>query len=1064
VLLHIGVLGPLTVLESGREVVLPEGKQRVLLAAVALAAPRTASMDELAEALWDGRPPAAAEPTLRNYVRRLRRNLGDAAGRLETRRGGYRLALGERDLDSAEFEARCREGFALDASAWAERGRIFRAALELWRGEPLAGIESQLLVERHAPRLRQLRLDALGARIDADLHLGGGAGLVPELRELIIEHPLHEPLHGQLMIALAAAGRPAEAIETFHTLRSLLIEELGVEPGPQLRHLHELLLSEQTDLLAERAPPGSGPRYVKGTDGPPRQLPASAGHFLGREAELDRILRWGESAAGPGGPGAVCAINGMGGVGKTALAVHAARRLAPLFPDGQLFLDLRGHLANHVPRAAGECLDLLLQSLDTPPDRIPEDLELRAARYRQRLAGSRTLILLDDVLDEPQVRALLPGEPGCLVLITSRRRLRALDEAYTVPLDPLSERASVELFRQIAGPDRLHPRDPLLPEAAARCGRLPLALRIAAALLRHRPARDLPGLLASLRRERDGVAVFADSNRDLSAVFQLSYEALPQPHRELFRRLGLHPGVDYDPYAAAALVDSDLAAAAGLLDDLVDHNLLVEHAPDRYRLHDLLRSHARALAAAEPGPDGDAAVKRLLDYYGYAAGRAAARVARQPREQPAGPVPTLCPELTLEQTALAWLRTERANLEAGFDHAVARGWDEQVTGMAAGLADLLRDDGPWDRAQQVDTAALRAARRLGEVGTAARALNDLARIRVLTGDYAAAQAETTQALALYREAGDLLGEANALTDLGRVRYVTAHYRVAAEAAARALELFLRLGNRLGQANALKDLGRVRFLTADYPGATEAGTAALELFRELGARHGQASTLTDLGRAWTMVGEHAAAVAATAQSLQLFERLGNLNGMVGALAELGRARIEAGDHGGAIEALVRAAALCTELGSPLAHANVQVHLGRAKLAAGDPDGAAEVLALALAAFRELRSRGNEAWALPYHADALAALGQIPRARADYERGLDLSRQLNQRDDEAHALEGIGTTLLTAHGPGAAAAQLNATAHLNQALDIYRELGMRPDVERVEAKLRADQPARQPRRLR
>ncbi|HVV25286.1 MAG TPA: helix-turn-helix domain-containing protein, partial [Pseudonocardiaceae bacterium] len=369
-----------------------------------------------------------------------------------------------------------------------------------------------------------------------------------------------------------------------------------------------------------------------------RQLPSAVGHFTGRRAELDALTAVAHGADAYTGTVLISAIDGMAGVGKTALALHWAQTHADDFPDGQLYVDLRGYTQGQEPRTPDEALNWLLRAIGTPAEQIPADGEQAAALYRQRLAGTRTLIVLDNAATEAQIRPLLPGGGSCLVLITSRRRLKGLDDARILSLDLLSVSESVELLRAVAGPDRVT-GDELPARVAQLCGHLPLALRIAAALLRHRPAwtlEHLAGLLADLPRR---VQALSDGERDLSAVFDLSCRGLPEPHRALFRRLGLIPGPDLDAYAAAALLEVDPATAAGLLENLVDHNLLFSHVPGRYQMHDLIRAHARTQVATDSAADRAAALDRLLHFYAHTAHAASTFVVRCARPAPVGPAP-----------------------------------------------------------------------------------------------------------------------------------------------------------------------------------------------------------------------------------------------------------------------------------------------------------------------------------------------------------------------------------------------------------------------------------------
>ncbi|MFC1415970.1 AfsR/SARP family transcriptional regulator [Streptacidiphilus cavernicola] len=595
---------------------------------------------------------------------RLRRQLGREAGaRIRTVAPGYRVDVLDGELDEAEFLLGCRTGHSLLARGDHQgASRALAAALALWRGDPLTDLPQTADVLVRVRQLLETRLTAWQDRIAADLSLGRHQELVPELRGLAGAHPLREALHGQLMLALYRSGRQAEALEAFQALRRTLVDELGVEPSGPLRHLHSRILGSDPALGPDPVPrPDSGQGggaegaepeahapvtipdgadAVAAASGPRnsgsgvRQLPADTRAFTGRSGELLTLLALAEQADaagadGPDGPDVgtvvVSAIDGMGGVGKTALVVHAAHRLAERFPDGQLFLDLHGHTPGRAPLTSAEALGRLLRSLGADPRSIPGEPGERAAFYRDRLAGTRTLILLDNAASTAQVRPLLPGAPGSLVLITSRRRLAGLDDADPLHLDPLSRAEARALLHTVAGTERLPVGNPATEEIISLCGCLPQALRIIAARLRHHPVLRPEELAALLRDEKARLDHLSDGERSLVVDFDCSYSALPAAEQLLFRRLSLVPGADFDGCAAAALLGPaatgrEPADAERLLESLLDRNLLVQQAPGRYRFHDLVQLYARGVAAGAGagGPEAwehEAARERLLDYY-----------------------------------------------------------------------------------------------------------------------------------------------------------------------------------------------------------------------------------------------------------------------------------------------------------------------------------------------------------------------------------------------------------------------------------------------------------------
>jgi DNA-binding SARP family transcriptional activator/tetratricopeptide (TPR) repeat protein len=1080
--LQFGVLGPLQV-EAGDSAtprVVSAPRLRTVLAVLLWRANQPVPADELADLVWDGAPPAGAGEALRALVMRLRRRLGQEAGaRIVTRAPGYAIEVAGDELDASRFETLTRQADnAVNAGGWADAARAAAGALGLWRSAPLADVPSQRLRDQWVPVLEQFHVQALACHVEADLHEGRHVQLIPQLRELTARHPLRENFHGQLMRALARSGQRAEALDAYQEARRVLTADLGIDPGPELRRLHERLLAGDASLTAPPAAaeadqddpaqpvqpepelrephelvlagkleplPAAAPPSPGTQPAVPRQLPAAARHFTGRDGELGILTQLVDATGEPGGTVVISAVDGMAGIGKTALAVQAAHRLADQFPDGQLFLDLHGYTQGHPPRSAAEALDFLLLSLGVPPERIPADGERAAALYRQRLAGTRTLIVLDNAASEAQVRPLVPGGGSCLVLVTSRRRLKALDDAHLVSLDLLSPQDAVALLRAVAGPGRVAPGDPLWGEVAGLCGYLPLALRIAGAQLRHRPAWGLGQLAGQLRDQRRRVSALSDGERDLPAVFDLSYAGLEEQHRHLWRRLGLVPGPDLDAYAAAALAEVDPARAAGLLEALVDHSLLGASAPGRYRLHDLLRAHARTLAAADPAPEREAALGRLMDYYQHTAGRADALISTLPRPAPAGPAPACAPAIPDADTGRAWLRAERPNLLAALRYAASHAQHERSILLTSGLASLLRDDGPWSEALTLNTDAIAAAQAVADRAGQATALTQRGIIRNLTSDPPGAIDDLAQAAQLCRQLGDPLGQANALTRLAAVRGFVDECPAAIDDLEQALTLYQQLGDSLGQANALARLGNIRRYTGDYPGAIPDLEQALRLYQQLGDRNGQATMLTSLGNAQRLTGDFAGAARNLEEALRLYGHLDHQLGQANALSELGELRRLSGDYQGAARDLQQSLQVYQDLGNRMGQANAKVWLGSVRQSEGDLAGAAQLLEEAMDTFRRIGGRGSEAWALNRYAGVISASGDPVRAQALYQEALRLTRETHQLDDEAFALEGTAECQL--HWGETE----NAVRNLSQAQEIFQRMAMHTDADRVRTRL-------------
>ena len=1053
---RFGLLGPLELIgDDGATLPVDGARLRVLLAALLLQANTPVSAEALADAVWDGAPPPAADRTLRSHVGRLRRVLGPQAERLTAREPGYQIRVAPTELDLTEFERLCQAaGAALRDGAWQSAADATATALGLWRGQPLLDVPSEPLRDSVVPRLEWLRIQAVEDHAEAGLHLGRHEQLIADLHEMVAAHPLRERSRGQLMLALYRSGRQAEALAAYRDARKALVGELGTEPGPELRNLHKRILAGDADLAAPL--PSIDPAAPKSAPGPtgPRQLPAAARHFTGRGKELDQIINLlgpSQPTDVPGGTVVISAIDGMAGIGKTTLAIHAAHHLADQFPDGQLFLDLHGYTQGQRPRTATQALNWLLRALGVPPAQIPKERDQAAALYRQRLAGTRTLIVLDNAATETQVRPLLPGSGSCLVLITSRRRLKALNAAYTLSLDLLPTPDAVALLRTVAGADRMPADDRLSGEVAELCGYLPLALRIAAAMLRHRPAWNLEHLAELLRDQRQRITTLSDGEHDLSAVFDLSYRSLAEPHRALFRHLGLIPGPDLDSYAAAALLQVDPTAAARLLEDLVDHNLLLCHAPGRYRLHDLLRTHARTLTATDPAPDRDAALDRLLHYYAHTAHSASIPITRRPPPAPDSPVPAHIPALSGAEAARAWLRTERDNLEAAHTHAHTHNLHEHTIALAAGLAEILRTDGPYLRAMTLHQAAAETAEHYGNPTAHANALTDLGIMQRLIGDPAGAVDTFSRALELYRATGHRHGEADTLAELGRAQGYTGDLTGAVGTFLRALEIYRATGDRHGEADTLAELGIMRRVSGDLAGATNALGQALEIYSATGDRHGEADALTELGRVHALTGDLTKADEALERALEFYRTTGHHHGEAYVLTNLGAVRRLTGDLAGAIDALGQALEIYRTIGYGQGEAEALTNIGIVRRLTGDLVAADDAQARALKIYRDIGSRHDEAWALNHYAATIAAHGDLPRALTLYQQALTMNRELNKPDGQAHALEGLGECHLATGDTTIAA------AHLRQALEIYKRIGMAADTRRVHARLESLTPA-------
>jgi len=740
-----------------------------------------------------------------------------------------------------------------------------------------------------------------------------------------------------------------------------------------------------------------------------RGLPRDVAGFTGRQADLDRLAEGLESLAAFGGVVGICAIGGMAGVGKTAFAVHAAHRLADQFPDGQFYLPLHAHTRGQRPVDPADALSSLLLTAGVPAAAIPPGLEARAARWRAHVAGKRVLLLLDDAAGHEQVRPLLPGIGGSLVLLTSRRRLAALDDAIVVSLDTLAPQEASALLIRLAGRPGLQPGDVAVGEITRRCGYLPLAIGLIASQLRHHPAQTADSVAASLAAATDRMELMRAENLSVAAAFDLSYQDLSPGLQRLFRRLGLIPGPSFDVYAAAALDGASPGEARRQLNELYDQHLITEPALGRYQLHDLLREHARIMATrTAAAADSEMATGRLLDYYLHtarAAGRYFATRASTDRRPPPGSPPAQAPGLSTLGQAAAWLEAERANLHAAADYAATRGHSRHAIAIPAAMSGFLAARGHWDQSAALHQSALTAARGAGDRRGEAATLGELGIVQRETGDYPAATASLAQALALYRDIGDPAGQAYALNQLGFLRVVTGDYPAAAASHQQALALACRADDRLTEAAALSHLGLLQQLTGDYPAAAASLQQALALCRGIGDLPGQAYALNSLGVVQQETGDYPAAAATQQQALALFDELGYLLGQACALNDLGLVQQETGDYPAAAASHQQALTLFGDLGNRLGQAEALNRLG------------------------ELATRTAD----------------TPQAREHHTRALAIARDISAAPEEARALEGLGRAHIhgSDHGKG--------LDYLRQALTVYQRIGA-PAAQRLRETLR------------
>jgi len=917
--MRVRLLGPVDVVVDGAMRPVRGLRRKAVLAVLALHRGEIVSTDRLIDTVWGEAAPSTAVNTVQSHVSHLRQVLGSKAAIL-ARPPGYVLDLGEDATDVEVAERLIRHG-ARSADR-ADGARQLRAALALWRGRPLVDVAGLAWLEEQAGRLDQLWLHATQALIEIRLALGEHAQLLPELEDLVRQHPFDEQLHGQLILALYGTGRQGDALAAYRRLRRALNDDLGIDPSPALRDLEAAILRQDPTL--DLPPPAmtlpAAPAPV------PAQLPLAVRAFGGRDgelAELDALLPGtAQQAAGQPGAVVVSAVSGTAGVGKTALAVHWAHRVAARFPDGQLYVNLRGFDPTGPALDPATAVRGFLDAFEVPAHCIPEDLPAQTAMYRSLLAGKRVLVVLDNARDVEQVRPLLPGTAGCMAIVTSRNQLTGLvaaEGAHHVTLDLLTPPAARDLLARRLGAGRVAGEPDAVDAIIASCARLPLALAIAAARAATNAGFPLAALAAELRESSGALDALhsGDPATDVRAVFSWSYRTLSPDAARLFRLLGLHPGPDFAAPAAASLAGIGTPGQVrALLAELTRAHLLTEHAPGRYTFHDLLRAYATELAnGIEANEQRRTARHRIQDHYLHTAYPAALLL--NPHRDPIAltrPQPGVTPErLTDHQQALAWFTAELRVLLAILNDATCL--DTHIWQLAWTLTTFLNRQGHWCEWAATWRAALEAARRLADPSAQAAAHRGLGWAYNQLGRCDEATAQFQHALDLYDKSGDRVGHADIHLDLGRALVRTGGNVQALDHAQEALRLYVAAGHRAGQALALNNIGWCHTLLGDHQHGLVACQQALALHQELGNRDGEAGTWDSLGLVHHNLGQHARAVACYRRALDLYRDLGDRYEEAMTLTNLGDAHQAVGHHPAARETWQRALTILDQLAHP-----------------------------------------------------------------------------------------------------------------------------------------------------
>ena len=1025
------MLGPVRVHDGTDWVPVAADRQRLVLAVLLAEVGRAVTVDLLVDALWGDRPPGGATNTVRAYVMRLRRLLGDSV--LATRSRGYELVTGRDDVDAIVFERLTAAGRQDLTGRRPEAGvaRLARA-LALWQGPVLADVPPCPTLATRVAHLDHLRLAAEEDHAAALVELGRSADAVERLYRLVDEQPLREQRWVLLMRALDLSGRRGEALEAFQQARRILRDELGLEPGPQLRGLQAAVLTiepPRDPAIVLRAPVVA-------------QLPADVVGFTGRDGELkqlDALLSAGDDPQATAV--VISAIAGMAGVGKTALAVNWAHRVRDRFPDGQLYLNLRGYTDGPAVRPI-DALSRLLAALGLPADRVPLNEEEAVSLYRSMLANRRMLVVLDNANHPDQVRPLLPTGAGSLALITSRDQLGGLvarDGAVPLELDVLSAHDAGALLTGLLGPARPDPEGHAIARLARLCGYLPLALRIAAANLNARPHSTLVDHIERLATDPlNQLGVSGDPQSSVRIAFQHSYVHQPETARRLFRVIGLLPGPDFADGAAAALADLERGEVERLLDGLVAAHLVHRPEGGRYTLHDLIRFYARAQAETEESvEERTAAVARLLRHYLDHVTSAADLLYPQILRAPSSTSDS-APRVGFAdvQQALAWLESERTNLVAAVGHASNHGPHDLAWRLADALRGHLylnRHTADWE---QVAAHGVAAAQADGDLYGQATSWISLAMLRWTSGDHQRAIEHHTTALALTRRLGwdeaetaTLSNLGNAYAELGQLDRATVHYR-------RALRLDRRAGRRAAAATKIANLGAACWFMGQLAQALDHDLEALAEYLAVGDRFNQARTLRNLGHVQHALGRMDDALASLTQALTIHRDIDDRHGEANTMRALAVVHRDLGHRDEALDLASTALPLVRAVEAPLIEAAIVHVRGSIQHALGRPGQALDDHAAALRLARETRHRYTETEALIGLATTYRALGLLDAADTSIEAALAVSHSAGYRMLEGNALTVRATIQLDRDQPRL------ALEHADRAGRIHAEVGHTP----------------------
>jgi DNA-binding SARP family transcriptional activator len=902
-----------------------------VLAVLLLNANQPLGRQQLIDAVWGEAAPRWAVNLLQRDMSGLRHALEperterSAPSCLQWTDAGYRLDLSHSSLDLTAFDEMVEWAKkARSGRKDAEAARLLHSALELWQGPLCSGLRSPLL-DAERDRLHEKRIGVHEDRIELDLIVGTERDLVDELRRLVSENPFRERLWGLLMLTLYRLGQPADALAAYQSARRTLRAELGIEPSASLQRLQQQILTRDPALLASPTRAAAtvvAPRERTVTPSP-AQLPHTLTDFVGRDDEVDHLD---QSIKTNGGPPTliITAIVGTAGLGKTALALHWAHRAKGRFPDGQLYVDLRGFDPSAEPMQPTTAMRGFLEALGVSPDQIPHELPEQSAMYRSLLASRRVLVLLDNARDAQQVRPLLPGSSNCAVLVTSRDQLGglvAVDGARTLPLDVLSTAMSRRLIARRLGQARVDAEPAAVDAIIQSCGQLPLALSVVAARASINPWFSLAQLADELQAANGTLDPFDGGEQavDVRAVFSWSYRSLAEPVARLFRQLALTPGPDVSTPATASLAAMTIGEIRPLLSQLARANLIMERVPGRFILHDLLRAYAMELALRiDSNEERRAAKLRLLDHYldtAFYADRLLNPFRDDPIElDPAAPGVS-AERFQHHRDAHGWFAAERAAMVTATTRAADDGFYAYAWRLAWTLTQFLERQGHWHDWVTVQKAGVRAAERLAEVRPQAVSHAGLGYACTGMERYGDATVHLLRALQLYEQLGDITGMAHAHRTLTWALDGQGDYGEALHHAEQALQLFAQDGHRSGEARALNGVGWFHYRLGDYAVALHFCQRALKLQKEIGAKYDQADTLDSIARAHHQLGDSDQAVCCFQEAIQLYKEFGNRYFEADEFVLLGDAHLTAGRVELARAAWQRAISILDELGHP-----------------------------------------------------------------------------------------------------------------------------------------------------